>query len=114
MAAPKIQPTRAEWEARALELAAAKHLTGTARRRGVGQFADVFTVPSGDRCQTHEVWLDHASGKLRCDCVAASYGRPCSHAGAVLHAERQRRDAMRCSNSSGEPLSWWLRGGEWA
>src|SRR5260221_2788394 len=104
MAAPKIQPTRAEWEARAVELAAAKHLIGTARRRGSGQFAEFFIVPSGDRRGQHEVWLDRASGDPRCDCVAASYWRPCSHAGAVLHAERQRRDAMRCSSTrSDEP-----------
>ena|SRR5258706_14159392 len=111
MAAPKIN-TRGEWEARALALAVAKHLIGTVRRRGAGQFAEVFTVPSGDRRGEHDVWLSHGSdGFPRCDCVAGSYRRPCGHAGAVLHADCQRRDALQGSD---EALKWWLRGGEWA
>jgi hypothetical protein len=113
MAALKIQETREQWEARALALAAAKQLIGTARRRGAGQFAEVFTVPSGDRRGLHDVWLSHGSPVPRCDCVAASYRRPCGHAGAVLHAERQRRGSLQGSGSD-EALKWWLRGGEWA
>jgi hypothetical protein len=112
MAAPKIL-TREEWAAHALQLAEARHLTGTARWQHADQLAEVFAVPSGDRRVLHTVRLVHASGELiRCDCTASSYGRPCGHAGAVVHALWQREQATGTAGAD-EALRWWLNGGEW-
>jgi hypothetical protein len=54
-----------------------------------------WRVPSRDRSGTYTVeWLEW-SGEIRCHCQAAQYGRPCCHAGSVVHALQQRAEAMR-------------------
>lgn len=111
MAAPKIA-TRGEWEARALELAEAAHLTGTARLVAEKHGRRLWEVPSADRRQVYGVAFDTLTGAYRCACLAGQHGgRACKHAGAALHGERLRLAAM--SRPDVDPLTSWCRGFDW-
>lgn len=123
-AAPKTQRlTREEWNAHALELARARHLDGTATFLGTYTAGDGSTpicwhVPSHDRSGRYTVELDERTGVITCHCTAASYGRPCAHAGAVVHALQQRQRAL--AGSEGDTALRWfaqstgaLSGEEW-
>jgi hypothetical protein len=79
---------------RCLELARGRHLTGTARlANDRGEMRD-YEVPSYDRLDVHNVRYSVARGLAYCDCKAGMSGLPCGHAGAVLHAETQRAQAL--------------------
>lgn len=117
MAQPAVRSTRRsltpeQRDARALALAEAHSLTGTAHLEAAGEIADIWRVPSADRRGVHYVRHFHHSDELRCDCLAAAYGRSCGHVGAVLHAERQRDQAQRETGPS-QAWAWWMAGGEW-
>jgi hypothetical protein len=111
-----IRPTQSEWDARAIELAEAAHLTGTARLLAENELRRFYGVrksgPTGEHVVRTEFW--YRSGELRritCDCQAARFGRACKHDGAVLHALRLREQAI--SQPDTDPLASWRRGGEW-
>lgn len=111
MAAPKIRPTREQWNARAIVLATDSHADGTARHVGENAHgAQLYRIPSSshDGVYLVSVW---PLGDVLCCCTAGSYERPCKHAGAALLAERQRQEAMRTRQD--EPLRWWAHGGSW-
>lgn len=105
MAAAK-QLTGADWDARALELAEARGLWDAAEYDhcayagydadgyGVGR-REIYRVPAmTDPRGYHLVTHDEATGRVRCDCPAASYGRPCGHAGSVLAVLARRNVAL--------------------
>src|SRR5579859_2412863 len=96
MAAPKII-TRAEWNAHALEMADRRHVTGTARSIGACEYGHVYRVPSRSSAGSYDV-LTREDGRVECPCTAGSYGRPCVHAGAALHAEERRQQAISSAN----------------
>lgn len=106
--------TREQWERRALELAQTKHLDGTARVLCQDAYRVVYGVrrswPIGAEWV---VLVTPRSGRVVCDCLAGLHDRPCCHAGAALHAERQRLEAHRRSSARSEAWQWWLHGGEW-
>ena len=103
--------TRAEWNARALELAEAKHTTGTARHIGTNEDgAHLYRVPSWSHDGAVYVGSVWPAGAVLCCCTSASYSRPCKHAGAALHAERQREAAM--TTPQDEPARWYAHGGQ--
>lgn len=111
-AATKIDraQARAAWQVRALELAFDRQLVGTARLVRVNTQLNVCTyhVPSADRRGAgHEVSV--CGQTVRCDCPAGQYGVACSHAGAVVHYERQRAE----TSSSSSTFDSWLKGWEW-
>ncbi len=92
MAAPKLV-TREEWDTRALELAEARQLTGAASYVHACEHGQVWRVPSRSGRGSYDV-LARVNGIVECLCTAGLYGRPCSHAGAALHGERMRLQAM--------------------
>ena len=108
MAAPKII-TRQEWNVRALELAHEKHLIGTPSYHHECEYGHVWRVPSRSGKGSYDVLARH-DGRVECPCVAGSYGRPCSHAGATVAAEKMRQEAR---DGPSDAWSWWLAGGEW-
>lgn len=105
MATAKVL-TGAEWDARALELAEQRGLWDAAEydhcayagydRDGYGYGRrEVYRVPAmTDPRGYHLVTHDEATHRVRCDCTAASYGRPCSHAGSVLAVLARRGVAL--------------------
>lgn len=101
---------RHDWEARALEIAEVKHTIGTPSYHHESEYGHVWRVPSRSGKGSYDV-LARRDGRVECPCVAGTYGGPCGHAGAVLHAERQRKESPRAG--PGERWSWWLAGGEW-
>lgn len=109
MAAAKVL-TRDAWNVRAEQLAEAKGTRGTARyldecEHGRGH---MYRVPSRSSTGSYDVvaWGD---GRIECPCKSGAWGKPCSHSGAVVHAER-----MRTSTGEGDcAWSWWMAGGEW-
>jgi hypothetical protein len=112
MAAPvRRQMTRDEWNTRAVQLADEHRLNGTAR--SLATDADglhLYQVPSRRHDGCYLVRVNPHTGALLCSCTAGRYGRACGHAGAAVHAERQRRSA----GSEGDVAwSWWMAGGEW-
>ena len=105
--------TREQWRERALELAEARHLDGTARLVSESELARVYRIPNGDRRgEGYLVRFTLRRQEPHCECPAGAWGKPCGHAGAALHAE-QLREAARRDRSPSEAWSWWLRGGEW-
>lgn len=101
------------WEARAITLAAEKHLSGTARHIGENTAGGrLWKVRSQSSDSYHVVTFFPATRGIVCDCIAGSYGRPCAHAGAAILAEKQREEAMRPSRHD-EAWSWWIHGGAW-
>lgn len=103
--------TRHEWQARALELASAHHLSGTARLDHTGKSGEVYRVPSHDRTRTYDVLTRH-DGTIACPCKAGSFGRPCGHAGAVIYYRHQRAKATTKRNGD-MTWFWFLQTGEW-
>jgi hypothetical protein len=98
----------AHWQARALELARQRHLTGTAQLIGTGEVGQrIYRVPS--RSEIGLVYLVQFftfTGRYFCGCHAGCWDRACSHAGAVVHAERQRAAAERETGPSQEWRYW--------
>ena len=92
----------AQWAERAMVLADQAHLRYTARRLVERDGVETFAVPSRDRLNTHQVTHDLHTGRVRCDCVAGSYGRACAHSGAVLGYLAQRDQA--CSQAERESM----------
>jgi hypothetical protein len=88
----------AQWNDRALDLARAHHLDGTATYLGIYTTSNgqpvCWHVPSRDRTSRFTVEYDPTTQRIRCHCQAAHYGRPCAHAGAVVHALRMRQRAF--------------------
>jgi hypothetical protein len=109
MAAAKGQDRQA-WEARAIALADERHTIGTPRYIGSSDpGVELWQAPSRAHggCYVVRVW--RAIDAITCSCTAATFGRPCCHAGAVLVAQRQRE------TSAGRSEAWrsWINGGEW-
>jgi hypothetical protein len=108
-------PTRAEWEARAIELAEAQHLTGTARQLAAVPLREFWGVrkssPAGEYTVRVEWWYGGDLRRIACTCPAGERGRACRHAGAVLHALGQRERAI--SQPETDPLASWRRGFDW-
>jgi SWIM zinc finger len=113
--AQQTRPTRDAWEARALELAAAQHLTGTARLLAENELRAFYGVRRSGPVGEYTVRVDRIAGELRrppsCGCMAGEHGKPCKHAGAVLHALGQRERAI--SQADIDPLASWRRGLDW-
>lgn len=88
--------TRAEWDARALQLAEEHHLVY--RAKCIGPNAGgwyVFSTPSSrDDSVRYVQQVNPITGECKCGCTAGSYGNPCGHAGSALHAWRQIANAM--------------------
>lgn len=110
-AAAAKQLTQADWDARALELAEQRGLWDAAEYDhcayagydddgyGYGR-REVYRVRAlTDARGYHLVSYDGATHRVTCDCTAASYGRPCGHAGSVLAVLARR----------GAALAAWLR-----
>jgi hypothetical protein len=100
MATAQVQLTVEQWQERALELARQYHLDGTASFLGTytagdGSHPVCWHVPSRDRTGRYTVEYDQRTGAISCHCVASTCGRPCCHAGAVVHALRQRAAATQ-------------------
>lgn len=101
--------TQAEWNARAEQLAEARHTRGTARSLGpAGDVGYVWRVPSRSSLEEYHV-VARRDGVVVCPCPQGTWGRPCSHAGAALHGERQRQD----TSEPAVAWDWWMAGGEW-
>ncbi len=113
-AAKAIGPTRREWEARAVELAEAQHLTGTARLLAENSLHAFWGVRRSSPTGEHVVRVYRIASEVRrvsCDCAAGAHGKACRHVGAVLHALQQRERAMRQPDT--DPLASWRRGCNW-
>ena len=112
-AAPR--PTRGAWEARALELAEAQHLTGMARQLAAVPLREFWGVrksgPVGEYTVHVEWWYGGDLRRIACTCPAGERVRACKHAGAVLHALRARERAK--SQPDTDPLASWRRGFDW-
>lgn len=110
-----IRPTQAQWEARAVELAEAQHLTGTARQLAAVPLREFYGVrksgPTGEHVIRVEFWYGGELRRITCDGQAARFGRACKHAGAVLHTLRSRERAI--SQPDTDPLASWRRGFDW-
>jgi len=74
--------TREKWEARALELAEARHLAGTARLLEQGFLRGLYGVPSRTAGGEYVVIEERLHGRVTCSCPAGMRHFPCSHAGA--------------------------------
>ena len=130
MATAKAIQTQAGWEARALELAEARNLTGTASYVGECHIYGVWRpgprlgCSLAQRAQRSRFLRRAGAGgwvhglPLR----GGSVRQPCSHAGAALHGERQRKLACQIADTGArltrliarsEQWSWWMKGGEW-
>jgi hypothetical protein len=109
------RPTQAEWDARAIELAEAQHLTGTARllaENGLRAFYGVRrSGPVGEYTVRVEFWYGGELRRISCECAAGVRLRACKHAGAVLHALQAHERAIDQPDT--DPLANWRRGGEW-
>ncbi len=114
-AAKAIRPTQGEWDARALELAEAQHLTGTARLLAENELRSFYGVrksgPVGEYMVRIEWWRTGEVRRITCDCPAGAHGKACKHAGATLHALQQRERAI--SQPDTDPLASWRRGFTW-
>lgn len=108
-AAAKIQ-TREAWTQRALELAEVRHTTGTARVLAAESFRIVYGVRRSHALGEYIILATSFDGRVVCDCIAGLHGRPCCHAGAAIHADRQR---LQASSTRSEALDWFANGGEW-
>jgi SWIM zinc finger len=109
-----IRPTQAQWAQRSLELAEVQHLTGTARLLAENETHAIYAVRKSavtGEYLIHTVRIAGEVSRVSCDCVAGAYGRPCKHAGAVLHTLRVRERAISQANS--DVFANWRRGGEW-
>jgi hypothetical protein len=112
--AQQTRPTRGEWEARALELAEAQHLTGTARVLAENSLHAIYAVRRSSVTGEYLIHVLRIAGEVHrvsCDCVAGEHGKACKHAGAVLHALGQRERAI--SQADMDPLASWRRGLDW-
>src|SRR5215831_14417271 len=98
------------WQARALELAAQRHLTGTARMIGLGPVGQrVYKVLSRTFVGlVYVVSYFHAIDKYHCGCSRGCCDKACSHAGAAIHAEQQRASALRETGTPSEEWRWWM------
>lgn len=105
--------SRDEWNARALELAEAHHLTGRARWIGTGLVDEaLYQVPSRSaEGSCHVVHIYPRTGQVTCTCLASVWGKPCSHVGSALHAQRQKEEAERTPQN--EPLRSFAHGLSW-
>ena len=101
--------TPEQWNARALELAEAQHLTGTARELAGNETHQFFGVRKSS--VTGEYIVRVTRGHVSCDCVAGQHGHACKHAGAVLHTLQMRERAT--SQPDTDPLAHWRRGFDW-
>ena|SRR5258708_37031009 len=114
-AAKAARPTRDEWEARAIELAEAQHLTGTARLLAENELRAFYGVrksgPVGEYVVRVDLMRDGGVVRVSCDCLAGMRRRACKHVGAVLHALQQRERAI--SQPDTDPLASWRRGCDW-
>ena len=83
--AKAIQPTQAEWDARAIELAEAQHLTGTARLLAENELRSFYGVrmsgPVGEYMVRVEWWRTGEVRRITCDCLAGAHGKACKRAG---------------------------------
>lgn len=114
----RLEPQSAEWRARCVELATEHGLVGLAMPLPVRVpvshstgYAQNYLVPSqSDHGTCHRV-ARLLYGGISCDCVAATYGQPCGHAGAVIaHAEAMARTLdPRESQVSGDYWRWWMQ-----
>jgi hypothetical protein len=103
---PKDLPTAA-WQARALELAQQRHLTGVARFLGIGVHGSrLYQVRSRTLAANHIVTHYLRTDAYTCDCLAGAHSRACSHAGAAIYAERLRAAAERETGPSEEWRYW--------
>lgn len=103
---------QAEWNARAIALAEKAHATGTAHHIGENSSgAQLYRVPSWSHDGAIYLVSVWRCGDVLCCCTAGNYSRPCKHAGAALHAERQRKEALRSTTDEG--LRTWAHGGAW-
>lgn len=101
--------TRDEWNARAEQLAVERGTRGTAQSLGpAGDVGSLWRVPSRSSVEAYDV-VARRDGVIVCPCGAGRYGRPCAHAGAVVHGERQRLSEGEASMA----WDWWMSGGEW-
>lgn len=112
MSTAKAAGSRLEWNARAIVLAEQSHADGTARHIGTNDDgAQLYRVPSWSHDGAVYVVTVWPRGSVTCCCTAGSYGRACKHAGAALHAERQRQAAM--TSRTDEGLRTFAHGGAW-
>jgi hypothetical protein len=108
------RPTQAQWQARAIELAEAAHLTGTARQLAGNSLHEFWGVRKSGPVGEYSIHVWRIGGELRsitCTCVAGEHCRACKHVGAVLHSLRMRERAL--ANTQDDAWSWWMKGGEW-
>ena len=95
------------WQARALELAERRHLTGVAPQIGTTAVGGrIYKVPSRSSDGRHVVIYFPAIDKYTCDCPSGIWGKACSHVGAALDAEHARETAERDTSPSQE-WRWW-------
>jgi len=112
LAAAADRATRELWEARALALAGSRHVDGTACLTRENAAMRVYWTPNGDRRGTgYVVVVFPVTRHIVCPCPAGAFGKPCAHAGAVIHAERQRAYAE--SHPDTDVLASWRRGFDW-
>lgn len=103
--------SRDEWQAHALQLAEAQHLTGTARILAEDVYRIVYGVRKSGPVGEYVVLVTPTLCEVVCDCIAGTHRRPCSHAGAALHAFRQRLAAI--AHPDTDPLANWRRDMDW-
>lgn len=112
--AQQTRPTQSQWDARAIELAEAAHLTGTARLLSENELHSFYGVRKSGPAGEYLVRVERIGGHVlhvRCDCLAGQHGKACKHAGATLYALRLREQAI--SQPDTDPLASWRRGGAW-
>lgn len=101
IARERAAEAQAQSERRALELAEAHHLIGSAIYRGTRtncETVELFSVRSVSAGSIyhgrHTVEHDLVTGAISCDCPAGQHNRPCGHYGSVLAYLHERAGLM--------------------
>lgn len=88
---PEDEPSLSiKWRRHAAELAFTRNLVGQAMRDPkppvtmTGNRYVPYLCVSSNELYDHRLVYDRLTGAVRCGCEAATYFRPCAHAGAVL------------------------------
>lgn len=104
LAARARRLTPEEWNHRALELAWNERTIGTLRYLMTDpDGTHLYSAASRSRPELpHVIRINVQRTSVTCDCEAASWGSPCSHAGAALYALQQMISSTGARNMAGQ------------
>jgi hypothetical protein len=97
---------------RSYQLARERGLLGTAvclGEEGGPERAEIWETPSGSEPgRRYRLRVEHAYGRVRCACVASSYGNPaCAHRGSVVYAMHRRAAEERAAARDFAAWGFW-------